>query len=404
MTYNVKNTTHLINVLKEILYNQSLRLASLDIANMYTNIPTSELITIIDKACQNNYIEYNLKHDIVKLAKTIIEQNCFQFGRRTYIQSEGLAMGALTSSIFSELYLRHLESTKIYDILINHNIEGYFRYIDDILILYNESKTDINYILDCFNKLTPKLEFTLERETNHRISFLDITICREQKHFSVDIYRKPTSTDVIIPNDSCHPREHKVATIRYLHNRMVSYQLAPENMEKERNTILQILNSNKYNTSILRKLSTKKGHKRKKEKTKWVKFTYVGRETGAITKIFNNTNIKVTFGTDNTIEKLMTTRHEHTRSKYENSAIYQLTCPTCSMKYTGQTGRPFRVRFREHSVDFKYGNGKSRFASHLIENKPSIGPMDNIMETLHTTRKDRMMDTIERFTSSSRPK
>jgi hypothetical protein len=36
-------------------------------------------------------------------------------------------MGAPTSSIFSELYLQHFESTKIYDILMNHNIEGYFR-------------------------------------------------------------------------------------------------------------------------------------------------------------------------------------------------------------------------------------------------------------------------------------
>jgi len=92
-------------------------------------------------------------------------------------------MGAPTSSIFPELYLQYLESTKIYDILMNHNIEGYFRYLDDILVVYNESKSDINYILDRFNKLTPQLEFTLERETNRRINFLDITICREQERF-----------------------------------------------------------------------------------------------------------------------------------------------------------------------------------------------------------------------------
>jgi len=214
----------------------------------------------------------------------------------------------------------------------------------------------------------------------------------------VDIYRKPTSTDVIIPNDSCHPKEHKVAAIRYLRNRMVSYQLAPENFEKKkRNTILQILNNNKYDTSILRTLDTKTGNKHRKEKTKWAKFTYIGRETRAVTKIFKNTNVKVTFGTDNTIGKLLTTRHEHTRSKYDNSGIYQLTCPTCSMKYTGQTGRQLRVRFQEHFRDFKYGNGKSRFAALLLENKHSIGPMENIMETLHTSGKGRMMDTLERF-------
>jgi len=147
---------------------------------------------------------------------------------------------------------------------------------------------------------------------------------KEKKGFSIDIYRKPTSTDVIIPNDSCYPREHKVAVIRYLHNRTISYQLAPERMQKEQDTVLQILNSNNYDTSILGALSTKKGHKRREEKTKWVKFTYIGRETRTITKIFKNTNLKVTFGTDNTIEKLLKTRHEHMRSKYENSGI----CPT----------------------------------------------------------------------------
>ena len=60
---------------------------------------------------------------------------------------------------------------------------------------------------------------------------------------------------------------------------MISYQLAPENLEKERNTILQILNNNKYDTSILRALDTKKGNKHREKKTKWAKFTYIGRET-----------------------------------------------------------------------------------------------------------------------------
>ena len=42
--------------------------------------------------------------------------------------------------------------------------------------------------------------------------------------------------------------------------------------------------------------------------------------------------------------------------------IDQLTCPDCEMKYTGQTGRPFKVRYQEHLRDFKYNNSKSGFA------------------------------------------
>jgi hypothetical protein len=67
------------------------------------------------------------------------------------------------------------------------------------------------------------------------------------------------------------------------------------------------------------------------------------------------------------------------------------------MKYTGQTGRSFKVRFQEHLSDFKYGNGRSRFAQHLLENGHSIGPMEEIMETVHITNKELMMDTLEKF-------
>jgi len=135
-TFNVKNTVQLINDLTDIPYNQKLILASFDISNMYTNIPTEELIKIITKACQNNNIEDNLKQNIIKLSKTIIDQNCFQFLDKTYIQTDGLAMGAPTSSIFSELYLQFLKNSTIYSILLNYDIKGYFRYVNDILIVY----------------------------------------------------------------------------------------------------------------------------------------------------------------------------------------------------------------------------------------------------------------------------
>jgi hypothetical protein len=77
-------------------------------------------------------------------------------------------MGAPTSSVLSEIYLQHLENTEICNLLIKQNIEGYFRYVDDILIIYNENRTNVSDHLDCFNKLNPKLVFTLEREKDRK--------------------------------------------------------------------------------------------------------------------------------------------------------------------------------------------------------------------------------------------
>jgi len=107
----VRNTAHLINDLNEIPYDQNLKLAPFVITNTYTNIPTNKCLAIIDKACESNNIENSLRLDIIKLSKTITGQNSFQFLDKTYLQTEGLAIGAPTSSISSEFYLHYLENT-----------------------------------------------------------------------------------------------------------------------------------------------------------------------------------------------------------------------------------------------------------------------------------------------------
>jgi hypothetical protein len=128
----------------------------------------------------------------------------------------------------------------------------------------------------------------------------------------------------------------------------------------------------------------------------WSKFTYFGKETRAITKVFKNTRIEVAYSNKNTLEKLLTKKPYPLKDKYENSGIYQLTCPTCNMKYTGQTGRSFTTRFQEHLRDFKHGNGKSSFAQHLLENGHAIGPIEDIMSTIYITNKGSLLDTLEK--------
>jgi hypothetical protein len=92
---------------------------------MYTNIPTQDLTTIINKIGQNNQINSNIIDDIIKLTKTMMNQNYFQFITENYVQTEELAMGAPTSATLSEIYLQSLENSIIYSILKTHNIKGY---------------------------------------------------------------------------------------------------------------------------------------------------------------------------------------------------------------------------------------------------------------------------------------
>jgi len=198
-------------------------------------------------------------------------------------------------------------------------------------------------LLDQFNNITPKTEFTIEKETEGKINFLDITITRDLDKLSTDIYRKPTYSDAIIPHDSCHPTEHKLAAIRYLYDRMNMYELSSENLQKENSTILQILHNNGFESSITKSLHRKK-KQGDKDKTQWAKFTHIGKETRDIIKACKNTNMKITYSANNTIGKLLMARRHHTESNYDKCGIYQIKCPTCNKKYIGQN--PFSRTFQ----------------------------------------------------------
>ena len=77
------------------------------------------------------------------------------------------------------VYLQHLESTKIFYILRNQQLIGHFRYVDDILIIYKDNLTNIQETLRLFNNISRMLTFTMEKETNNSINFLDITIQKQ---------------------------------------------------------------------------------------------------------------------------------------------------------------------------------------------------------------------------------
>ena len=64
----------------------------------------------------------------------------------------------------SEIYLQFLENTVIYDMLTKHNIIGYIRYVDDILIVYKDEHSDIHLVLDQFDNASPTLSFTMEKK------------------------------------------------------------------------------------------------------------------------------------------------------------------------------------------------------------------------------------------------
>ena len=114
-------------------------------------------------------------------------------------------MGAPSSGVISELFLQYTECNAIVPILNKHRILGYFRYVDDILSLFDATITYVQSTLYDFNNIHPNLKFTSEIENSNSINYLDVSIRRTDTNLKFHIFWKPTFTDTIIPQDSCHP-------------------------------------------------------------------------------------------------------------------------------------------------------------------------------------------------------
>jgi len=75
----------------------------------------------------------------------------------------------------------------------------------------------------------------------------------------------------------------------------------------------------------------------------------MGIETRLITKLFKNTNIKISHISNNNLGKFLDTqRATKVKSKFDKNGLYQLTRPTWQKKYIAHRGRPFNVGFREY--------------------------------------------------------
>jgi hypothetical protein len=178
---------------------------------------------------------------------------------------------------------------------------------------------------------------------------------------------------------------------------MNTYNLNAADKEEERNVIKHIVSSNKYDISIIDRLEKPKNNSKQKSGTKWAEFSYMRKETKFITKLFKDSPINITLTTSHTIKKLLSTKLQPIHEQFDNSGIYQLTCPDCHKKYIGQSGRLFQVRFSELLSDYKHNNNKSKFAQRLLDNRHSIGPIEDIMQVLYKTNKGKLMDTMERY-------
>jgi hypothetical protein len=189
------------------------------------------------------------------IIKDYTKTELFEVNNKFYQPNKGVAMGSPISGPLAEIFLQYHEQYTVKNILDNNKMNFYNRYVDDIIIIFDNANTSVDEISNYMNNLHKHLQFKSTEEENNTISFLDLLITRNYNGLSINIYRKATTTDTTIHFNSNHPMKHKMAAYRFLLNRLHQLPISQDQKQKEMNTIHQIARKNGYPITIIDKLN-----------------------------------------------------------------------------------------------------------------------------------------------------
>ena len=104
-----------------------------------------------------------------------------------------------------------------------------------------------------FNSVEPSIQFTLEREKDIHLPFLDLNVSRGvRENLETKVYRKLTHTDKYLAFDSHHPICHKKSVAKTLLWRADCLPSSLNSKAEERKYVSSVLKANGFTKTFLR--------------------------------------------------------------------------------------------------------------------------------------------------------
>lgn len=203
----------MVTILKKIQLNHNDDLYTVDINDMYNNINHCELMIIIGKLINRNKYNYEI---LMKLIRFDIQDiNYFVINDNIYKQSNGVPMGASTSSIYAEIYL-DFKLNSIITYLKSIGVKKLIKYADDYFIVCNEKLiSEVKYTMEQVFNIGTKMTEPI----NKTITFLDVEIIYKNCEIRTKWFKKKTVSNRLINYHSYQELFVKKCVIR---NRIIN--------------------------------------------------------------------------------------------------------------------------------------------------------------------------------------
>ena len=392
----LRNTQDFVRKLEEVKIKEDEILVSFDVKSLFTSVPVPDAISAIKELVEKDE-DFESRTGIttktlIEMIHTCLSSTSFQFRSEHFELTDGLAMGSPLSPAVANLFMAALEEKAIATFPNPPAI--WHRFVDDIFSIIQRNKVDA--LVDHLNAQNPSIKFTVEREAEGKLPFLDVKVHRcEGGSLKTSIYRKSTHTGAYLNYESNHPTSAKQSVVSSLMDRVSNITLGEDEKRREEKRVKRELEANGYPPNMIqrtkRKMKQRQAAKKKSqmpEQTTQITATipYVRGISEAISRIVAPLGIRTVMKPTKRKWSLMKGAKDKRPSESRTGVVYALGCTECPKVYVGETARTAQQRIKEHIDHAKKGNAEmSAIAKHVLETGHAMHWKPRILKTERKT-------------------
>ena len=346
------------DMIKSLKLTEEEEMVSFDVSALYTNVPVKEAVKLAaDRLYGSDLTPPPVdKNTFIELLEMSSCNVIMSTHHGYYKQIDGLAMGSPPAPYLANIWLSKFDS------IIQGDSKSFDRYMDDVLVPIKKSKIDER--LNLINQLHPKLAFTIEREKEGCLPFLDLCIVHKGDALYTTWYTKPTDTGLVMNFHAVSPRKYMRAVVQGLvhriHRACSTWQAFHESIQWAK----IVLEKNQYPpefydsiiSTTLEKIVTTSAQppsppEQPESQTKSYKLTvqHRGRDTDNLVRKLSKLATPVrTVLTLRKLKTVMPSLKPPVPMPMRSRVVYKITCPGCESSYVGQTVRHLKTRIAEH--------------------------------------------------------
>ena len=272
----------------------------------------------------------------------------------------------------------------------------YVRYVDDTFLLFWD-ESHIDQFQQYLNQQHLNIKFTVEKEQNGTLPFLDVEITKTDTEFLTGTYRKPTFSGIYSNYRSFIPIEYKFGLVTTLLYR--SFELVSDyvKLDSEIENLKEILKRNRYPNGFIDKVIYKFLHIKSTPKTMIptvprrkirIVLPFLGQTSCTIKKklkqlfrMIPSCQLEVIYQTTYRMGNMFRFKDCLPKS-IMTDFVYYFKCRCCAASYVGRCYRHKRVRFCEHAglspltgVPYKPTLvNASSIKAHMLKEKHPVDP------------------------------